>query len=138
MNKVQRLLMSLDSLLIESIEETLPIIEGLQRVQMGKGERSDNRRISDPPGKPYTPRYARKKGLPRNKVNLKLSGDFWDAITTKIVWPDYIEIDSTDFKTKYLEPRYSSLIFGLNDENLETYIKALTPVIQRKINELLP
>ena len=137
-NNLDSLIANLDQILKETVEDSLPLVEGLNRAQMFKGERSDGRKISDPPGQPYTAytkRVKKSKGQPTDRVTLKDTGDFYDGVGAVLIWPKEIAVRSVDPKSPKLTGKYSPLIFGLNDDFLKTYIELLCPEIQIEIRK---
>ena len=67
---------------------------------------------------PFTVQVKKEKGQPHDKVTLKDTGAFHDAIFAA-QFGDKIVIDSDDEKSGELKEKYSENIFGLTQENKE-------------------
>lgn len=128
---------NLDKFFLAGLRNTSKELEEIQKDQMQVGENADGKII----GKLRSTSYARKKkqkgGIARfGLVDLKDTGDFYDAIYTKIE-QKFIEISSNDDKTDELEAKYGKIIFGLNDYYKQKYFDILIPEIQTLIRKYL-
>lgn len=118
---------NLDNFILAAIKQTTKELEEVQRDQMQVGENAEGNII----GKLRNPAYAKKKkqkgGIAKlGLVDLKNTGDFYDAIYAKVE-SKFIEISSSDSKTDLLEEKYGTIIFGLNDYYKQKYFEILVP-----------
>jgi hypothetical protein len=110
---------------IKAIGLTTQELADLNREQLAKGNRSDKEKVHwlkdshYPYTKPYT-RIKSKLGLPTDKVDLNLGRKFVDSIKADVKG-EQIDFEGTSRLAQYLEPNYSSQIYGLTDENTEIY-----------------
>jgi hypothetical protein len=112
----------------EALAQCLPEVEELNRQQLEGGLRSDGKFITPKYKNPeYVNRKAQVPLAPVGTPDLKLKGDFHRGIKAT-VGSNGLEITSTDFKTKFLSPRYA-LIFGLSAESRSKLAENLRPII---------
>ena len=128
---------NLDNFILKAISNTTAQLEEVQRDQMQVGENAEGNEI----GKLRNPAYAKRKkqkgGIAKlGVVDLKNTGDFYDAIFAKVT-SKFIEISSSDSKTNDLEDKYGEIIFGLNDYYKQKYFEILIPEIQDLIRNYL-
>ena len=95
----------------------------IQADQMFEGKRGDGQDIT-PSYTPFTVRIKRQKRQPSDRVTLRDTGDFQDAIVIDY-GPDSFKYDSVDEKRVKLARKYGENIFGLNDEGLIKLIALL-------------
>jgi hypothetical protein len=81
-------------------------------------------------GEPTTPYYTpftvaikTAKGQPTDRVTLKDTGDFYNAMFVEVIG-DSVVFDSKDYKSEDLKDKYGETIFGLSDEN-RTEVKSM-------------
>jgi len=128
---------NLGDFILTAIKNTSTDLEDVQRDQMQVGENAEGNII----GKLRNPAYAKRKkakgGIAKlGVVDLKNTGDFYDAIFAKVE-SKFIEISSTDSKTDLLEKKYGDIIFGLNDYYKQKYFEILVPEIIDLIRKYL-
>ena len=107
----------------EIINQDAVNLEDRQALQMNTGLKSNGSLIT-PQYSPFTVEEKRRKGQPSDRVTLRDTGAFQKAIKVHAD-SDSINFDSTDSKTEKLVSKYSSDIFGLNQDNTEDYVNEL-------------
>jgi hypothetical protein len=120
-------------IIVDSVRQTSDEIIAWQKEQLFAGKTSTGGFIR-PPYAPLTRILKRAKGQPTDRVTLKDTGAFYDAIFVDIgtqVW----NIGSTDSKTPLLIERYTERIFGLNKISLAGYASDLRPVLLRNFKK---
>jgi hypothetical protein len=128
---------NLDDFILTAIKNTSIQLEDVQRDQMQVGENSQGNIIGKLRDADYAKRKKAKGGIAKlGVVDLKNTGDFYDAIFAKVE-SKFIEISSSDFKTNFLEKRYGEIIFGLNDHYKQKYFEILVPEIIDLIRKYL-
>lgn len=99
--------------------------------QLGKYEDATGTKLADIGGE-YSLNTQIIKGVSKEKVNLKDTGEYWDSFTVDSTANGDFDINSDPIKDgKSLEIRYGKNLEGLNDRN---YKKALD-IIEDKIFE---
>ena len=86
--------------------------------QMNSGERAEKGRKILPRYAPSTVKYKRRKGQPFNRVTLKDSGDFHKSVYVTFTNKGFV-LGARDSKVKYIEPKYTPEIYGLNEDNIK-------------------
>jgi len=87
----------------------------------------------EPAYRPMTISIKQSKGQPTSRVTLKDTGDFQKSFFIAY-GGDSFSIGATDPKTRKLEKKYGSDIFGLTSENLKEAIKEMKPdIFQRSL-----
>ena len=110
----------------ETINFTSKELADLNREQLAKGIRADNELVHwlKDGHYPYTKQYAtfkaNKFGGNTSVVDLNLGKKFIESIKAELKGEE-IEFEGTSRMAQYLEPNYSSEIYGLTDDNLEKY-----------------
>lgn len=104
----------------KSIEEQIVDINVEQQYS---GLRSDGESIR-PPYAESTKRRKKRKGQPTDRVTLRDTGQYHASFAMSYE-PDSFSIYAQDFKAKYLVHRYTTKIYGIQDE----YLKALAEEI---------
>ena len=132
--------------MIDSIQNMIQAIERFENktddiildlVALNEGQivflNTDNQLFQgiDAKGKKLFPPYSRKtikikraKGQPTNRVTLLDTGDFHNSFLI-VYGNDFFEITANDRKTKKLELKYGSDIFGLTDNSLQILINMI-------------
>lgn len=119
------------------IKNTEKELIDLQQDQMAVGENAEGDMIGRLKNEEYAKRKKQKGGIAKfGQVDLKNTGDFYDAIFVKIA-KKYIEISSSDFKTDGLEEKYGEIIFGLNEYYKVKYAEILIMELQDLILKYL-
>ena len=104
---------------------------------MQVGENAEGNIIGKLRSTDYAKRKKAKGGIAKlGVVDLKNTGDFYDAIFAKVE-SKFIEISSSDSKTNLLEKKYGDIIFGLNDYYKKIYFEILVPEIIDLIRKYL-
>jgi hypothetical protein len=126
---------NLPQLVQQSMDQASPTYLEQQKEQMshavsGKGETI---------GKYRSPSYARKKNQMNplagyGNVDLRLTGDFYSDMEARAD-PAGMNIDSTDQKSKMLQQRYGSDIFGLFGEWKEPFVEKLQVIVLERLTE---
>lgn len=106
-----------DKLALSVAQANAGLILERQKQQLTVGENSNGNDV----GKYKSNRYARFKSsigsqAPFGIVDLKVSGQLYDKLETKITEKDY-SIDSKVSYSKYQIDRYGANIYGLQEEN---------------------
>ena len=128
---------NLDDFILTAIKNTANDLEDVQRDQMQVGENAEGKIIGKLRSADYAKRKKAKGGIAKlGVVDLKNTGDFYDAIFAKVE-SKFIEISSSDFKTNLLEKKYGDIIFGLNDDYKKIYFEILVPEIIDLIRKYL-
>lgn len=109
-NKIKELSIELPALVTQAAKNVEAELADLNVSQMNEGILSTGGKITPQ----YSNAYANFKGF--KTPNLKLEGDFHSGVFADAK-TDYIEFDSTDYKTEKLEDKYSSNIFGIAPKN---------------------
>lgn len=116
--RLQRL--DIELLVIETIEETKEAFADLNRAQWAAGELNDGSLIRPP----YSLKYARvrqREGLQTAVVDLKRKGAFYKGYGV-LVDNDVVRESSEVEYEGSLTKRYGKGLWGLNPENLATYV----------------
>ena len=129
--------------------DSLPKLRCISRVGTGmdsidldlmksyKSENAEGKIIGKLRSAYYAKRKKAKGGIAKlGLVDLKNTGDFYDAIFAKVE-SKFIEISSSDSKTNLLEKKYGDIIFGLNDYYKQKYFEILVPEIIDLIRKYL-
>ena len=128
---------NLDDFILTAIKNTSTDLEDVQRDQMQVGENAEGNIIGKLRSADYAKRTKAKGGIAKlGVVDLKNTGDFYDAIFAKVE-SKFIEISSSDSKTNLLEKKYGDIIFGLNDYYKKIYFEILVPEIIDLIRKYL-
>ena len=128
---------NLDDFILTAIKNTSNDLEDVQRDQMQVGENAEGNIIGKLRSADYAKRKKAKGGIAKlGLVDLKNTGDFYDAIFAKVE-SKFIEISSSDYKTNLLEKKYGDIIFGLNDDYKKIYFEILVPEIIDLIRKYL-
>lgn len=128
----------LRDLVANSVAAHTQEIEQLQREQLEQGRGKDTEKL-EPSYKSGS--YAKKKhqmngGPGLGTPDLRLSGAYYQSITAR-VYADGLEMSATDFKAKYLTPRYPNAI-GLNIVSIVHLQRELMlPYLRREIRRLI-
>jgi hypothetical protein len=117
----------------ESIEDTRSELIENQQEQLFAGKTSAGGDIS-PFYKPATIAKKKKKGQPTDRVTLKDTGAFYNAVFVDVRQTTFV-VDSADPKTEFLARRYKN-IFGLDGQFKAQYINDLRPVFNKKIEDI--
>lgn len=128
MRTVENLLQSvlrvdLDYLIPLSLIDSRQDFIDLQQSQLASGHRQDGKPIFNikTGSANYSPAYAKKKGKTA-PIDLHDKGDFYAGIFVKIEGVETFTVDSSDSKSGILQDRYSTQIFGLDDDSKNTFI----------------
>ena len=128
---------NIDDFILTAIKNTSTDLEDVQRDQMQVGENAEGKIIGKLRSADYAKRKKAKGGIAKlGLVDLKNTGDFYDAIFAKVE-SKFIEISSSDYKTNLLENKYGEIIFGLNDDYKKIYFEILVPEIIDLIRKYL-
>lgn len=115
---------------VQSLEETKESIADLNVQQMMSGIRSDGSEIL-PTYTDLTIAIKESKGQPTDRVTLRDTGLFQEAVTTTIT-QDSVVTESTDPKSEKLQKKYGKRIFGLSEKFKAEYLREnLNPVFIR-------
>lgn len=86
---------------------------------------------------PITIHIKQAKGQPTDRMTLRDEGDFHSRFRIERT-ADGLRILSEDYKTEMLVRNYGEEIFGLTEENLQTFIEdCVYPQLKKIINEQL-
>lgn len=122
-------------LLDECIEEKQGLIIGLNtRKQLYEKGIDSMGQPLEPPYTGFTKSIKRRKGQPVNRVTLKDTGAFYEGFEIGIE-PNFIDIFSTDNKSKKLTDKYGDDIYGLTDENTAILAEQIKPVLLNKTRQ---
>ena len=113
----------MDAAVIDQVQVEEKAAIQIQAEQMYDGQRGDGREIL-PRYTPFTVEIKRQRRQPYDRVTLRDTGDFQDAIVIDY-GPDSFRYDSTDNKRARLVRKYGEQIFGLNDANLDKLIDTI-------------
>ena len=102
-----------------------------QQDQMFEGIKSDGKSIT-PPYAPLTILIKESKGDPYDRVTLKDTGNFYNAIFIDKRSDGFL-IDSKDSKANELQEKYSDEIFGLADLRKQDYTDIVKPVFVQSV-----
>jgi hypothetical protein len=107
-----------------SRNEVLEFIERLNREQLRTGIRADGEtlRIEGDPKRDYSPSYRAfktRRGVPKDIVDLNLTGKFYDSIQAKYESGNVILQGDPIKDGQDLRKRWGNQIIGLTDENIE-------------------
>lgn len=122
-------------LAVESIEDTRNDLIEWQKEQLFLGKKQTGSDIT-PFYKPATIREKKKKGQPTDRVTLKDTGVFYNAVFVDVRSAEFV-IDSEDRKAPWLIDKYGESIFGLGGVFKVGYISELQPVFVDKVRERL-
>jgi hypothetical protein len=125
----------IESLTWASLEETRAAYVEAQVSQMNAGIRSDGAEI--------TPQYAastvarkKRKGQPSDHVTLRDTGEYHRKMSVSVDNED-LKINSDVEYEKYLDERYTSKIYGLESDRLESYtFGPFWGVLKQKLEEV--
>jgi hypothetical protein len=122
---------NMNSILMESIRESAPVIEDKITEQLSRGERGDGELLPE-----YSPTSVFKYGKPPGPMILKDQGDFWQAVTVEVDDTGF-RIVNNDWKAPKLALTYGREIIEIQTGSF-TEIKSdiLTPVILSNINRV--
>ncbi len=124
-----------DKICVDSLRDTKETIADLNAAQLFTGLRADGSEIL-PNYTPFTIELKKLKGQPIDRVTLRDTGAFYQAITTNIT-QDKVVTDSTDEKTAKLKKKYETSkgkLFGLNHESKVEYLQQqLRPAFKKKM-----
>lgn len=119
----------------DTMVETRQDFKQWQQEQLFAGKRKDTRDIS-PFYAPATVRQRRKKGLPTDRVTLKVTGFFYDSIYLVVKRQERTFSGfSSDPKSKWILQRYGDKIMGLGGVFKKGYVSDLRPVYMGKIRK---
>jgi len=92
-----------------------------------------------PPYAPLTIFLKKQKGQPVDRVTLKDTGDFYNAMFVEVNdQAKFYEIDSKDEKSLKLQRKYQPTIFGLGDESSSIYLTyTMFPELKSRIETKL-
>ena len=124
---IQLLIDNFDEIIKSCIADNDESIIKIQQNQMLLGENSEGDKIGMYQDVFYADeKYSMNTKAGHGYVDLKYSGDFYNAMFLKIVGDEF-EIDSTDEKAKDLKDKYNKNgdIFGINDNNFDTLIELI-------------
>jgi hypothetical protein len=130
LNKVKAL--DTGKVINDSIDETLPVIEELNRARMQEGIRSDGSVMPN-----YSFISVTEYGYPDGPIKLKDTGAFQAAIIAERQGEEIIQT-STDDKTNMLVEAYGEEIFGILGVKIfrnEYKDESLLPAIQERISQ---
>jgi hypothetical protein len=113
--RVQSAISGFNSEIDNIFKEYEPELSDMQRERIFEGKYIDNTNIS-PGYTPLTIKIKTAKNQPTDRVTLKDTGDFHEAIFARKEG-DFLLINSTDEKTNSLTTKYGEIIFGLTEEN---------------------
>lgn len=108
---------------VSSLNETKETAADLNALQLFLGIRIDGKLIT-PFYSPFTVEIKKTKGQVTDRVTLKDTGAFYSGLTLEAT-KDTINFFSTDEKSGSLENKYGKQIFGLTNENKQTYVKGV-------------
>lgn len=123
--------LNLRRIAIESIRQTEADLITAQQDQMYSGLLITGLKIK-PAYRKRTKSIKKGKGQPIDRVTLKDTGDFYNAIQV-VVGSNVVGFMSKDIKTKWLEKKYTNDIFGLNKKSIKKYKPALTQIMAKNI-----
>ena len=120
----------------KSIRQTDDDLVGWQQEQMFQGKKKTGGVIK-PFYRPVTKRIKKAKGQPYDRVTLKDTGAFYDAMIVD-VGTDVYNISSEDNKAGDLEAKYSTAIWGLGGVYRTGYLEQnLQPALVKNIKNIL-
>lgn len=120
----------------KSIRQTDDDLVDWQQEQMFQGKKSTGGAIK-PFYKPVTKRIKKAKGQPTDRVTLKDTGAFYDAMIVDVGAQVY-NITSEDNKASGLEAKYSTAIWGLGGVYRSGYLQQnLQPALVKNIKIVL-
>ena len=111
--------LDLKTRVMDIVRETEKDIAEINAFQMYQGKTSEDKEI-EPFYKPLTIAIKREKGQPVNRVTLRDTGAFQDAMKVNVEGMKFT-ITSSDSKTKKLVDKYGGEIFGLSPEGKKEY-----------------
>lgn len=118
-----------------TLGETRDLIILQNQNQMIMGKHSDGTEIT--PAYTYFTRLKKKEqGRSPDIVTLYDTGDFYREMFVDI-GSEFIEIDSTDWKSNNLKEKYGEKIFGLSQEGIEQYLEKGFDVFKTKVENIL-
>lgn len=124
-----------ETLITLSIEDTAAEFGKLNTEQMYQGQLNNGDAIQ-PAYAANTIAIKKRKGQPYDRVTLRDTGEFHRAFRLQVIGDELVEDSDVEYSPS-LEKKYSPAIWGLNDENFETYIDDdLTPLIKEKVSEI--
>jgi hypothetical protein len=121
-----------DKVIDQSIDQTLPDLEDINRERMLNGVKSDQTLM---------PIYSKTSQTVFGKANIRIqlydTGDFQKAIFSERDGNKIIT-DSEDYKSEILKQKYGEFIFGTGGEYKRKYIKDfLRPEMNKEITSLI-
>lgn len=120
----------------KSIRQTDKDLVEWQRDQMFQGKKKTGGSIK-PFYRPLTKKIKKAKGQPIDRVTLKDTGAFYDAMIVDVGAQVY-NITSEDSKTSSLEGKYSTAIWGLGGVYRTGYLQQnLQPALVKNIKNIL-
>jgi hypothetical protein len=124
-----------DQLAADSIDDSKNDLIEWQQEQLFAGKNSTGGPIR-PAYTKVTKRIKTRKGQPTDRVTLKDTSAFYNAIFVDVRSTTYI-IDSTDYKTPLLLNKYGKSIFGLGGVFMVGYRRDVRPIFNDKISDAL-
>ena len=118
----------------DSIEDTRTELLEHQQKQLFAGRNKTEREIK-PFYKPSTKAAKSKKGQPTDRVTLKDTGAFYNAMFVDVRDTTFV-VDSADRKAPWLVDKYGDSIFGLGGIFKIAYLNDLRPVFNQKIEDI--
>ena len=135
-DRVGMLAQKSEQILAETLVDNSAFIEDAVTGQMEEGRRADGSEILPD----YNPDYARLKaqlGLQSGHVDLKLTGDFHNSVTSQVQkLARQLNITATDEKTPFLLNKYDvrDQLLNLSEENLNELERVY--ILPDQVNEL--
>ena len=121
-SKLQSVVNDWDSIVLQSVEETKQIATSYNREQMIYGDDADGGEIGRYNWEEYGEMKKQMNPFANGKVDLRLTGDFHNAMSAKVSG-NALLIDSSDSKRNKLVEKYGKKIFGLTEKNQNRYKK---------------
>jgi len=122
--------LDIESILEDVFLECRDDFLALQKAQMFSGTLN----TGDPITPPYVAQTARRKGF--STPNLYNTGDFFQGIGV-LVENRVVTVNSDVDYTKWIENRYGTDIWGLDQENMEKFVnETLLPALKNRIDSL--
>lgn len=127
----------IDRHILDIIDANQKVVIDFNLAQLMAGQDAENDDIQ-PPYSPRYARYKRRRGLPVDRVNLRLEGDFYNSLLVKLGAREFT-IQADDPKGKYLFARYGEQVLGLNDDHIDQLAVFIEPfLIQKAEEKILP
>jgi hypothetical protein len=134
-DRMEQLKREYETLITISVEDTAADFKKMNTEQMYEGVLNN--------GEPIQPEYAvstiarkKSKGQPYDRVTLRDKGDFYRGYHLQVINGELVEDSNVQYAPD-LEKKYTPKIYGLNEENHETYVNFyLEPDLQKRVSDL--